>query len=56
MSQHFWRAEVFSPYFDAKTGWYPHGWAYRDLYALYTGSSYATLHREWILRDGSGNC
>jgi hypothetical protein len=55
MNQHFWRAEVFSPYFDTKTSWYPRGWAYRDLYALYTGSSYATLHRDWILRDGAGN-
>src|SRR6478609_3403328 len=55
MNQNFWRAEVFSPYFDDKTAWYPHGWAYRDLYALYNGSSFASSHPEWILRDAAGN-
>jgi hypothetical protein len=55
MNQNFWRAEVFSPYFDDKTAWYPHGWAYRDLYALYNGSSFASTHPEWILRDAAGN-
>jgi Hypothetical glycosyl hydrolase family 15 len=55
MNQNFWRAEVFSPYFDDKTAWYPHGWTYRDLYALYNGSSFASSHPEWILRDAAGN-
>jgi hypothetical protein len=55
MNQHFWRAEVFSPYFDDKTGWYRHGWDYKDLYALYTGSAYAASHEDWILRGPSGN-
>lgn len=55
MNQKFWRTEVFSPYFDDKTHWYPHGWAYRDLYALYTGSSFASAHREWVLHDAAGN-
>src|SRR4051812_10525268 len=48
MNQNFWRAEVFSPYFDDKTSWYAHGWAYRDLYALYSGSSFAAAHPDWI--------
>jgi hypothetical protein len=55
MNSKFWRAEVFSPYFDNKTGWYGRGWAYRDLYALYKGSSYAAAHSSWILRDATGN-
>jgi hypothetical protein len=55
MNSKFWRAEVFSPYFDNKTSWYAHGWAYRDLYALYRGSGYAAAHSNWILRDAAGN-
>jgi hypothetical protein len=54
MNHDFWRAEVFSPYFDNKTSWYPNGWMYKDLYALYTGSSYAKEHENWILRNASG--
>jgi Hypothetical glycosyl hydrolase family 15 len=54
MNHDFWRAEVFSPYFDNKTSWYPHGWMYKDLYALYTGSGYAKEHENWILRNASG--
>lgn len=55
MRAKFWRSEVFTPYFDNKTGWYPNGWVYSDLYAIYTGSSLARQHPEWILKDGAGN-
>ncbi len=55
INQHLWRSEVFTPYFDAKTSWYPHGWVYKDLYAIYTGSAFAKEHEEWILRDAAGN-
>lgn len=54
MNQNFWRTEVFSPYFDNKTSWYPHGWVYRDLYAIYPTSSEAAEHPEWILRGANG--
>jgi hypothetical protein len=54
MNQNFWRTEVFSPYFDNKTSWYPHGLVYRDLYAIYTGGSEAAEHPEWILRNAAG--
>jgi hypothetical protein len=37
-----------------KTGWYPHGWAYRDLYGIPVSSSMARRHPSWILRDGHG--
>lgn len=54
INRHFWRAEVFNPYFNDKTSWYHHGWAYKDLYAIYPGSSFAGEHPNWILRNGSG--
>jgi len=54
MNQNFWRTEVFTPYFDNKTSWYPHGWVYKDLYAIYPTSSEATEHPEWILRGADG--
>jgi hypothetical protein len=54
MNQNFWRTEVFSPYFDNKTSWYPHGWVYRDLYAIYPTSHEAAEHPEWILRGANG--
>lgn len=54
MRSKFWRAMVFSPYFDDKTGWYANGWIYRDLYALYKDADYTARHRDWILRDAAG--
>jgi Hypothetical glycosyl hydrolase family 15 len=54
MNQNFWRAEVFNPYFDNKTRWYPHGWVYKDLYAVYKGGGFAAEHENWILRDAAG--
>jgi hypothetical protein len=55
MRSKFWRSEVFTPYFDDKTSWYPNGWVYSDLYAVYKDSSLARTHPEWILKDGGGN-
>jgi hypothetical protein len=54
MRAKFWRSAVFTPYFDARTAWYPQGWVYQDLYALYAGSEPARAHPEWILRDARG--
>jgi len=54
MNQHFWHTVVFTPYFDSKTSWYPHGWAYKDLYAIYAGSSFASEHPSWILHNAAG--
>jgi hypothetical protein len=51
----FWRMLVYSPYFDEKLSWYPNGWVYLDAYAIYTDSSLANQHPEWILKDASGN-
>jgi hypothetical protein len=54
MRAKFWRSAVFTPYFDAQTAWYPQGWVYQDLYALYPGSQAVRDHPEWILRDERG--
>ena len=55
MQQHYARMLVYAPYFDARLAWYPNGWAYKDLYAIYVGGTVAQQHPEWILRDSSGN-
>jgi Hypothetical glycosyl hydrolase family 15 len=52
MRAKFWRAEVFTPYWDAKNDWYDNGWVYQDLYAIYTDRVH---HPEWILKDAGGN-
>ena len=54
MRDHYWRMLTYSPYFNSRTGWFPNGWVYKDLYAIYVGSSVAAAHPEWILRDGGG--
>jgi hypothetical protein len=50
-----WRMLVYSPYFDHRLSWYPNGWVYLDLYAIYVGSPVAAQHPDWILRDQKGN-
>ena len=54
MQSHLWRFQTSSPYFDSQLSWMTNSWAYIDLYAVYTGSTLATNHPEWILHDGSG--
>lgn len=49
-----WRMLVYSPYFDSRLSWYPNGWAYLDLYAIYVGGSVAASHPDWILKDSKG--
>jgi hypothetical protein len=51
---HFWRMVTFAPYFDSRLPWFRDAWAYSDLYAIYAGSSLASSHDEWILRDAAG--
>lgn len=53
MRSKFSRSIVFSPYFDDKTHWYPNGWVYRDLYAIYRDSATARERRS-ILRAPDG--
>jgi hypothetical protein len=55
MRAHYARMLVYTPYFDTRLAWYPDGWVYKDLYAIYPGSPTATAHPEWILREASGS-
>jgi len=50
-----WRITTYTPYFDYKLSWMPEAWVYLDSYAIYTNSSLATAHPEWILKDPNGN-
>jgi Hypothetical glycosyl hydrolase family 15 len=52
---HFTRMAVFSPYFDAKTSWFPSGLVYLNLYGLPKESPALREHPEWALRDRKGN-
>jgi hypothetical protein len=54
MRDHWQRAIVSWGYWDSKLPWYPNAWAYVDTYAIYNGSTVATQHPEWILKDSSG--
>jgi hypothetical protein len=55
MRSHYWRMLTYTPYFDSRLSWFPNAWVYKDLYGIYVGSSLASAHPEWILRDASGN-
>jgi hypothetical protein len=56
MRQRFFRSQVWSPYFDDKTSWYPHGLVTRNLYAIYREDDETlTAHPDWVLRDASGS-
>jgi Hypothetical glycosyl hydrolase family 15 len=55
MRAHYARMLTYTPYFDSRLAWFPNAWVYKDLYAIYPGSSVASAHPEWILKDGSGN-
>jgi hypothetical protein len=55
MRSHWDRALVYTTYWDNRLSWFPNGWVYKDSYAIYTNSSLATDHPEWILKDSNGN-
>ena len=54
MRRHFFRQKAYAPYFDSRLDWYPNGWAYKDLYAIYVDEALAERHPNWILRDNAG--
>lgn len=54
LNDHFYRMEVFTTFFDAKTSWYSKGLVYWDSAVIYPGSSTATSHPDWILQDAAG--
>ena len=51
---HFMRMAVFTPYFDAKTSWYPTSIVYIDLYGIPKESPLVHDHADWILHDAQG--
>ncbi len=53
--EHFFRMAVFSPYFDAKTSWYPNALLYFNLYGVEPNSSIVREHPDWLLRDEAGH-
>ena len=55
LRDHFYRMEVFSPFFDSRTSWYPSSLVYQDIYAIYSSSTLVEQHPEWILKDVSGS-
>jgi len=52
---HFARMAVFTPYFDAKTSWFPTSLVYVNLYGIPKESPVLRDHPEWALRDRKGN-
>jgi len=55
MSEHYYRMQTYSPYFDDRLGWYRNAWAYKDAMAIKPGWSVYGDHPDWVLRDSSGN-
>jgi hypothetical protein len=55
IKDHAWRMLVYGSYFDDKNSWYPGGWVYKDLYAIYADDDLAEEHPEWVLRDANGD-
>jgi Hypothetical glycosyl hydrolase family 15 len=55
INEHFYRMTGYSPWFDGNLSWYHRARVYDDAYAIYKGSSLASEHPEWIVRDASGN-
>jgi hypothetical protein len=51
---HYARMLVYTPYFDTRLAWFPDGWVYKDLYAIYPELPLATAQPDWILRDAEG--
>jgi hypothetical protein len=54
IEKHFWHALTYTPFFDSRTSWYPKAWVYKDLFAIYKGSTFAKEHENWILRNAAG--
>ncbi len=54
MRDHYLRMQVYSPYFDTRTSWYPNGWVYKNSYALKSHWPEFAAHPEWVLRGPDG--
>lgn len=55
INEHFYRMTGYSPWFNRNLSWYHRARVYDDAYAIYKGSSLASEHPGWIVRDANGN-
>jgi hypothetical protein len=55
MRDYYHRMRVYGTYFDSRVSWFPDALTYRDCYAIYVGSQFASDHPMWILRESGGN-
>jgi Hypothetical glycosyl hydrolase family 15 len=55
IKRHFYRMTGYSPWFDRNLGWYQRARVYADAYGIYRGSTVASKHPAWIVRDAAGN-
>ena len=55
MREHYLRMLTYNPYFDARLGWYPNAWVYKDAYSIRSSDAIFSSHPEWVLRDPNGN-
>jgi hypothetical protein len=53
--QRFFRIVGYAPYWNARLNWFPNSWGYQDSSSLYTHSSGAQQHPEFILRNQAGS-
>jgi hypothetical protein len=55
INRHFFRMTGYSTWFDRNLGWYHRSRFYADAYGIYRGSTIASRHPAWIVRDAAGN-
>ena len=55
MREHYFRMQVWSPYFDSRLAWFPDAWVYINSYAIKSDMAIFNTHPEWVLRDADGN-
>ncbi len=55
INRHLYRMTGYAPWFDRNLGWYHRARVYADAYAIYRGSTVASRHPGWIVRDAAGN-
>ena len=51
----FFRIDVFSPYFDSRTAWYPRALVYLNVYGVDPADPLVAQHPDRIMHDSSGN-
>ena len=54
MRDHYYRMEVWAPYWNTRLSWNPNVWAYKDAFAIRSSWTIFSQHPEWVLRDSAG--